>query len=141
VNDSIKMEIIELRENSSIAYIASIDDEGYPQIKGMFVLEHEDIKTQYFSTNLSSKRANQFLKNARASVYYCNANQYKGALFTGEMEVCTDHETKAFLWREGFERYYPNGIDDEDYCVFKFTAEKVNYYHGLTNATISMEDY
>ena len=141
MKDSIKLEIYELRENSDIAYIASIDEEGYPQIKGMFVLEHENVRIQYFSTNLSSNRVKQFLENEKSSVYYCNNKQYKGALFTGKMEVCTDYETKALLWREGFERYYQNGVDDEDYCVLKFTAEKVNYYYGLTNITISMEDY
>jgi general stress protein 26 len=107
----------------------------------MLVLEHDSIQTQYFSTNLSSKRAQQFLKNPKASVYYCNEAQYKGALFTGKMEVCTDYKTKAFLWREGFEQYYPKGVDDEDYCVFKFTADTVNYYQGLSNMTISAKEF
>lgn len=112
------------------------------QIKGMLVLEHESMKTHYFSTNTSSKRVSQFLKNPKASVYYVDdtEDQYKGALFTGTMEVCTDHETKAFLWRDGCELYYPKGVDDEDYCVYKFTAETVNYYYGLSNVTLSVEE-
>ena len=36
--------------------------------------------------------------------------------------------------------YYPKGVDDEDYCVFKFTAESVNYYHALSTVTISVDD-
>ncbi|TCL61199.1 general stress protein 26 [Kineothrix alysoides] len=139
----IKSEICKLRNNACVAYIGSVNDDGFPQIKGMLVLEHSSIKTHYFSTNTSSKRAKQFLNNPKASVYYCDdtMNEYKGALFTGTMEVCTDHDTKAFLWRDGFEIYYPKGIDDEDYCVFKFTAEAVNYYHGLNNTTLSIEEF
>ena len=142
MNNTIKSEIQKLRENSHIAYIASVNEEGYPQIKGMLVLEHESLKTQYFSTNTSSKRVQQFLKNPKASVYYCDEtrDKYKGALFNGTMEVCADHETKAFLWRDGFEMYYPKGIDDEDYCVLKFTADTVNYYHGLSNVTLSADE-
>ncbi len=140
MNDTIKAEIRKLRENSKIACVASVNGDGYPQIKAMLVLEHDSMKTHYFSTNLSSRRAQQFLKNPKASVYYCKEDQFKGALFTGEMEVCTDHETKAFLWREGFEIYYPKGVDDEDYCVLRFTADTVNYYHGLSNATISVKE-
>ena len=140
MNDAMKEEIRELRENSNIAYVASINEDGYPQIKGMLVLEHDSMQTQYFSTNLSSKRAQQFLKNSKASVYYCNEAQFKGALFTGRIIVCTDNKTKAFLWREGFEIYYPKGATDEDYCVFKFTADTVNYYYGLSNMTISVEE-
>ncbi len=140
MNDTIKREIRTLRQNAKVAYVASVDGSGFPQVKAMLVLEHEDMVTQYFSTNLSSKRAQQFLQNPRASVYYCNEGQFKGALFTGEMQVRTDHETKALLWREGFEIYYPKGVDDEDYCVLKFTADTVNYYHGLVNTTFSAKE-
>lgn len=140
--NQIKSEIRKLRENAQVAYIASVNEDGFPQIKGMLCLEHESIKVHYFSTNTSSKRVAQFLKNPKASVYYVDdtKDQYKGALFTGTMEVCTDHETKAFLWRDGCEIYYPKGVDDEDYCVYKFTAETVNYYHGLSNVTLSVDE-
>lgn len=138
----IKSGIRSLRENAQVAYIASVNEEGFPQIKGMLALEHESMTTHYFSTNTSSKRVAQFRKNPKASVYYVDdtKDKYKGALFTGTMEVCTDRETKAFLWRDGFEMYYPKGIDDEDYCVYKFTAETVNYYYGLNNVTLSVEE-
>ncbi len=36
--------------------------------------------------------------------------------------------------------YYPKGVDDEDYCVYKFTADTVNYYYGLSNVTLSVEE-
>jgi general stress protein 26 len=140
MDENIKKETRALRENSSIAYIASVNGEGYPQIKAMLVLEHEDMQVQYFSTNLGSKRVRQFIKNPKASVYYCDEKGFKGALFTGVMEVCTDHEKKALLWRDGFECYYPKGVDDEDYCVLKFTADTVNYYHGLSNMAFSVRE-
>lgn len=140
MSDAIKAEIRALRQNSSVAYIGSVNQSGYPQIKGMFVLEHASVQTHYFSTNLSSSRAQQFLHNPQASVYYCDAGLCKGALFTGSMAVCTDPATKALLWREGFEMYYPQGVDDPDYCVLAFTADTVNYYHGLTNATLAVKE-
>lgn len=141
MNDTIKKEIRALRENQKVAYVGSVNGEGFPQIKAMLaVAEHGDVKVQYFSTNTSSKRAAQFLKEPKASVYYCDEANFKGALFTGTIEVCTDHDTKAMIWHEGDEMYYPKGIDDEDYCVFKFTAETVNYYHGLSNVTLSIDE-
>lgn len=134
-------EIKKLRENSPVAYVGSVNEAGFPQIKGMLAVEQGDIKTHYFSTNTSSKRAGQFLKNPKACVYYCDdtKDKYKGALFTGTIEVCTDHETKAMLWHDGDELYYPKGVDDEDYCVYKFTAETVNYYYGLSNVTLPID--
>ena len=140
MND-IKSEIRALRENSPIAYLASVNEEGYPQVKAMMVLEHDSMKVHYFSTNTSSKRVGQFLKNPKASVYYCQTQgAFKGALFTGTIEVCADHDTKALLWNDNSWKYYPKGVDDEDYRVYKFTAETVNYYHGLKNTTLPIED-
>ena len=136
----IKAEIRALRENSKIAYVASVNEDGYPQIKAMMVLEHESLKVQYFSTNTSSKRVGQFQKNPKASVYYCDGERFKGALFTGTVEVCKDHATRALLWDDNSWKYYPKGVDDEDYSVYKFTAGTVNYYHGLNNTTFSAEE-
>lgn len=135
-----KDRIIDLRKNSKTAFVASVDENGYPTIKAMLVLENESIKTHYFSTNLSSKRAGQFMKNPKAAVYLCNAEEFRGLMLQGTMEVLTDREHREMLWREGFEMYYPKGIDDEDYCVLKFTAEKGNYYHGLKNYDFSIEE-
>ncbi len=140
MNEAIASEVRALRENSAVAYVASINEQGFPQVKAMLVLEHESSRTQLFSTTLSSKRAQQFLKNPKASVYYCDGPHFKGALFTGTMEVRRDRETKVQLWREGFEIYYPKGVDDPDYCVLAFTADTVNYYHGLSNTTLSVEE-
>lgn len=142
MNNTTKAEIRRLRENAQVAYVGSVSEAGFPQIKGMLVIEHDSMKVHYFSTNTSSKRVAQFRANPKACVYYVDdtKDQYRGALFTGTMEVCTDRKTKEFLWREGDEIYYPKGIDDEDYCVYRFTAETVNYYYGLSNVTLSADE-
>ena len=62
------------------------------------------------------------------------------ALFVGDIEVCTDMETKSFLWREGFEMYYPKGVTDPDYCVLKLTVKKGSHYHGLCNTKFLPEE-
>jgi general stress protein 26 len=140
MNSELKNEIASLRKNSKIAFISSVDENGYPTVKAMLVLENESMKTQYFSTNLSSRRAKQFMENPKAAVYLCNAEDFKGLMFQGTMEVLTDMEHKQMLWRDGFEIYYPNGVIDEDYCVLRFTAEKGNYYHGLKNINFKIEE-
>lgn len=126
-------EIINLRKNSKVAFVSSVDPNGCPTIKGMLVLENESIKTHYFSTNLSSRRTKHFMENPKAAVYLCNTEEFKGLMLQGTMDVLTDRDHRKMLWRDGFEMYYPDGIDDEDYCVLRFTAEKGNYYHGLKN--------
>ena len=139
MNAAVKSTIRELRNTCETAILASVDAGGYPIQRAMLVLEHESLQTQYFSTNTSSSKVQAFLDNPKASVYYCKADSYIGVLFTGTVEVCTDQPSKDFLWREGFEKYYPKGVTDADYCVLRFTAEAIRYY-GPDAARFSIAD-
>jgi general stress protein 26 len=140
MNENAKASIIHLRKNSNTAFLASINGEGYPVMRAMLVLEHDSFQTQYFSTNTSSRKVGYYQNNPKASVYYCDPEKFKGVLFIGDMEVCTDQETKDFLWREGFECYYPAGPTDPDYCVLKFTATSGSFYHGLNSTTFAIAE-
>jgi len=140
MNETVKTEIRALRRNSRFAYIASVNEEGFPQIKCMFNIKNDDMQVFYFSTNMSSKRVQQFLLNRKASVYYCNEKKFKGALFSGTMEVLEDNEIKKRFWNAGDEKYYSKGVTDPDYCILKFTAETVNYYHSLSNSTLMITE-
>lgn len=132
--------IWKLRNESKSAYLSYVDEDGYPVTRAMLILEHDRIKTQYLSTNTSSGKIAALLKNPKASLYYCDPDHYQGALFVGDIEVCTDMETKSFLWREGFEMYYPKGVTDPDYCVLKLTVKKGSHYHGLCNTKFLPEE-
>ncbi len=108
MTDELKKQALNLIESAKIVYVSSINDDGFPTIKAMLALHHDNITTHYFSTNLSSKRATQFRQNPKASIYYCDEQEYKGLMLTGTVEVYTDNSHKELLWREGFEMYYPN---------------------------------
>ena len=140
MSNKIASEIKKLRKSSKFAYVGSVNEDGFPQIKCMFTIKSDDVRVHYFSTNTSSRRVAQFLSNPNASVYYCNETMFKGAMFTGKMEVCEDNKTKERFWNKGDEKYYPKGVTDPDYCILKFNAESVNYYHGLSNTTLSIDE-
>ena len=139
--DSVKRtEINTLIANAANVYVSSIDENGYPNIKAMFARMQDGPVFHYMSTNYSSRRTQQFLKNSKCSIYYSNEETYQGVMLTGHIEVCTDHETKALIWKDSDVIYYPQGVDDPDYCVYRFRAEKGNYYHGLENIDFAMEE-
>ena len=112
--------------------VASIDSDGFPNIKEMYApAEREGIKTFLFSTNTSSRRTWQFLTNPKAAVYFHDRRFFRGVQLIGIMEVLTDSDTKELVWREGNEKYYPLGVTDPDYCVLRFTAIKGRYYSNF----------
>lgn len=131
-------EIMALLERLNSVVVCSVDKEGYPNAKAMLKLENDKLNTFYFSTNLSAKRTEQFFQNSKSSIYAFDPETFQGLMLIGNMTVCTDRESRERLWREGFEIYYPAGIDDSDYCVLKFEAKRGNYYHGLHNETFEI---
>lgn len=141
MNEVAKKEIPRLRKESQIAYIASIDEQGYPVMRGMLVLETDSLHVQYFSTNTSSRKVKQLLNYPKASVYYVDNDNYKSVLFKGEIEVVRDEESRKLIWKEGFERYYTKGIDDPDYSVLKFTAESGFFFGGPNTTDFTMDEF
>lgn len=124
-------QVTNLVSESDRIIVSSVDEYGFPNAKAMFKTEHEGLKTFLFSTNTSSMRVEQFRQNEKASLYFLGKNEVRGLMLVGRMEVCTDRALREKLWVDGCEIYYPLGIDDPDYCVLKFTAERGNYYFNL----------
>lgn len=129
---------LELVQSCNIVMVGSNGSNGYPNIKAMFKVEAEGLKTIWLSTNTSSKRVFQFKESPKACLYFVNQSEFKGLMLVGDMEVLTDIESRKRLWSEGCEVYYPLGVEDPDYSVLRFTAKWGNYYHGLKNASFEL---
>ena len=60
-------------------------------------------------------------------------------MLKGEMEVCTDAETKVKFWTDAWKVYYPLGPTDPDYCMLKFTAQSGVYNRGDKKLAFDIE--
>jgi general stress protein 26 len=137
LEDETRDQIMALVDKAESVIVNSVDENGYPNAKAMFKLVHGGLKTFWLSTNTSSMRVQQFMKNSKASLYFLG--QYRGLMLIGEMEVCRDRSSREKLWSDGCEKYYPLGVDDPDYSVLKFTALIGNYYFNLNKHTFEIE--
>ena len=127
-------------DKQSVAFISSVDDEGFPNTKAMLPpRKREGIKYFYFTTNTSSMRVTQYKDNPKASIYFCDKRFFRGVMLKGTMEVFEDDETKKMIWREGDTTYYPLGVTDPDYCVLKFTAKTGRYYSNFKSEDFTIE--
>lgn len=118
-----------MADKANMALISYVDGEGYPVTKAMLKpREREGIRIFWFSTNTSSNKVQCFRENPKASIYFVDKRFFRGASLCGTVEVLETHEARARIWQHGDTMYYPGGVDDPDYCVLKFTAEKGRYY-------------
>ena len=114
------------------AFIASVDGDGFPNMKAMLSpRKRNGIRELWFSTNTSSMRVAQYRENPKASVYLYDKRFFRGVMLKGTMEVLEDTATKEEIWESGDTMYYPKGVTDPDYCVLKFTAHNGRYYSNF----------
>lgn len=129
-----------IADKLKIAFIGSVDEQGYPNVKAMLrPRKREGIKVFYFTTNTSSMRVRQFLSDNKACVYFCDSRFFRGAMLRGTMEVLTDAESKEMIWRDGDTEYYPEGVTDPDYCVLKFTAISGRFYSNYHSEEFTVD--
>ena len=125
----VKELIAQMADKLPIAYISSVDQDGFPWTKAMLVpRKREGIKIFYFTTNTFSLRVAHYKANPKASIYFCDAEGFMGIMLRGAMEVLTDAASKEMIWHDGDEQYYPGGVTDPNYCVLKFTATDGRFY-------------
>lgn len=118
-----------LIDKQNVAFISSVDSEGFPNNKAMLPpRKREGIKEFYFSTNTSSMRVEQYRTNPKACIYFCDKRFFRGVMLKGTMEVLEDSKSKEMIWQEGDTMYYPKGVTDPDYCVLRFTAQSGRFY-------------
>ena len=126
-------------ERSGKTIIASVDEEGFPNLKAMLKPREQDgLSVFYFTTNTSSMRVRQYLNNPKASIYFYDARFFRGVMLKGTMEVLQDAASKERIWQDGDTMYYPLGVTDPDYCVLRFTAKSGRLYENFSSVDFSV---
>jgi general stress protein 26 len=129
-----------LIDKAGVSIISSVDEDGFPNSKAMLPpRKRQGIKHIFFTTNTSSMRVRQYLKNPKACVYFFDKRFFRGVMLRGTMEVLHDSASKEMIWNHGDEMYYPKGVTDPDYCVLKFTAQNGRYYSKFKSENFEVE--
>lgn len=124
--------IMKLIEKRSVAYISSIDSEGYPNTRSALPPRHiEGIKVLYFIADTAMMRTRQYKKNPKACVFFYEKSRRRGVMMRGTMEVLTDEQSKRLVWRSGDVSDYQEGPSDPSYCALRFTAQSGRFYSDL----------
>ena len=121
-------ELRNLIDRSLFADLGYIGADGKPAIRRVFCVWHRGIGGHLISTNTSSGHVGLLSKNSDACLYYADSETFEGVCLTGKAVPTRDDALRRRLWNEGDEKYYPLGVDDPDYFVIEFTAERAEFY-------------
>ena len=143
---------LDLLDNSWPAYLTTVDVIGYPQTRAMFNLRNKSWFPKLipifenhcsdfmilFGTNTSSTKLADLRQNPAASVYYCDPSTWRGVMLGGDIEIVDDMTLKRSLWQDGWERYYPGGVEDPDYTVLRIFPKVVKGWGGSSTFRIEI---
>ena len=135
-----KEEIMRLVNRSLFAVISYTDELGRPNVRKVFCVWHRGLGRYLISTNTGSAHVQSLLKDGNACLYFSDDATFEGVCLFGHVTVHFEREYKALLWNEGDEKYYPKGVDDEDYCVLEFAAESGRFYRCDGKGSLSAQE-
>ncbi|MBA7621265.1 hypothetical protein ES703_28624 [subsurface metagenome] len=136
---------LKLMEESKAVILTTIDPDGFPITRAMFNLRNKEQFpefseffenqqnqfTIYISTNTSSSKVAHLNKNPKMCVYFCNAEDFKGFMLGGSVEIVDEMELKKTIWLDWWTRYYPEGVEDPDYTLLRLEPKNAKYYYKL----------
>lgn len=128
-------------DKAGTCFISYVDEDGFPVTKAMLPpRERNGIKELWFSTNTSSNKVKSFRRNNKAGVYFMDRRFFRGVSLSGTVEVLETAEAKMRIWREGDTLYYKEGVNDPDYCVLRFTADRGSYYSNFKSERFVIQE-
>ena len=132
-------EIQSLIDRSLFADLGYIDEDGHPAIRRVFCAWHRGIGGHLISTNTSSGHARLLGEHPKACLYFADSERFEGVCLTGRAVPTRREDYRRLLWNDGDEKYYPLGVDDPDYTIIEFTADRAAYYRYDGKGTLNAE--
>ncbi|KUO76924.1 MAG: hypothetical protein APF77_21815 [Clostridia bacterium BRH_c25] len=112
-----------IMREAETAVIALIDEDGFPRASTISSLKTEGISHAWFATGLKSGKAQCIRLNNKAGLCYCDGSN--NVTLMGTVEILTEPEIKKEMWVDWFINHFPGGAADPEYCILKFSTEKM----------------
>ena len=120
-----------------------IDENGYPSVSAISLLNPENISELYFAAMMDSNKVKRLQKNKKASMNcYTSMNNIT---LVGETEIVSDQETKSKYWQKWQDwvalgqDVYPDGVSDPNYCYIRFITKRVVLWIDEEGAEFTLE--
>lgn len=102
--------------------LATIADDGFPDLRALALGVADDVRTIWFSTSITSKKVAQLRVSPYAAVYGADHDGFSELRLFGTVEILTDLKSKQTVWKDDYAQYWPEGVESSDMAVLKFTT-------------------
>ena len=105
--------------------LSTIDEEGFPR----------PVAIVWMTTFRYSEKAKHLNANPKAGISF--VREADCVSLTGTAKIITGKDMLRRYWKDFFIRYYPYGVDDENYCLIMFSARKAKLWIDGQSSLIS----
>ena len=130
----------ELIQTFQHASFGVVDENGYPSVSAVSLLNPQNISTLYFTTTMDSNKAKRLQKNNKASINcYTSANNIT---LVGEAQIFCDQEAKDKHWQNWVTQgcdIYADGLRDPNYCFVKFITQRASLWIDDEGAEFALD--
>ena len=95
----------------------------------------EDVAIWFF-TDRNSHKDTEILANPAACLSYVDNRNKVFVSVSGVLEEVTARDTIHDLWNEGAALYFPEGPDDPEIVLLKFTAQGAEFWDAPSSAVV-----
>lgn len=113
-------------DNEQHVVPSSIIKQGYPRPVAIDIIRSEDISFLWMTTALSSEKVKHFRQDPKTGV--CIIHGGDSISLTGTILILTDYKNRKFFWKNYFTTYFPQGINDPEYCLLRFDFEEATLW-------------
>ncbi|UCG01555.1 MAG: pyridoxamine 5'-phosphate oxidase family protein [Candidatus Heimdallarchaeota archaeon] len=113
------------------------DPKTFPELTRVFE-DHNDDFLVYISTNTSSSKVTHIRSHSAVSLYYHDPEDFRGVMLSGNIEIVEDMAIKRELYLDWWKKYYPKGVEDEDYTILKLKPRFIEIYYKLQKHVLQL---
>ena len=118
VNDTVK--------SSSEAFVAVLDEEGFPHVSQRSLIYPESSLSLYFSSDRNGNLHRRIASDGKTGL--CFYHTRDNITLTGRTVEITDREEKKKHWLDWFINHYPGGPEGNGFVLFRFTTERLSLW-------------
>jgi len=103
--------------------LVTINGAGQPKARIMEPFPPGEDFSIWLATNPKSRKVTEVSANSKVTLHYFDKNRLAYTSLYGKAHLVDDPEIKSRIWREGWEKFYPNR--DEDYLLIHFIPDSL----------------
>jgi len=123
MNNTKAREVITKFPNS---VLATIDENGFPQMRIMYTVRVADDWKVYYLTAKMCKKCAQIEKTPNVGIEWTNPETWECVDYKGLARLTNDGELSRSLWNDEFKAYF-SGPDDPNLVIIEVSPQSVLY--------------